>query len=66
MEPQPPSPELMVLAEALWGLRDSLMQVSLALKDQLADIPSSNRDEVKVQVERHLARIKKRRRGSFE
>lgn len=66
MESQPPSPDLMVLAEALRDLRDSLTQVSLALKDHLAEIPSSNRDEITVLVERHLARIKEGRRGSFE
>jgi len=66
MEPHPPNPDLMVLAEALRDLRDSMMQISTALKDHLADIPSSTRDEVTMQVERHLARIKEVERGAFE
>jgi hypothetical protein len=49
---------LMALSEALGTLRDSLVMVSLALKDYKADRPSPMRDEVVVQVERHLARIR--------
>jgi hypothetical protein len=58
MKPLNPNPELMVLAAALSDLRDSWMHVSMALKDHLSDAPSAERDEVLMQVERDLVRIK--------
>jgi hypothetical protein len=61
-----PDPQLMILAEVLGNLRDSLALVSLALKDHVADFPSPARDEVMMQVERHLARIREGQRGTFE
>jgi hypothetical protein len=57
---------LQVLAVALSDLRDSWVLVSMALKDHIADTPSPERDELMVQVERHLARIREGERGSLE
>jgi hypothetical protein len=48
----------MVLSEALGDLRDSLTEFALLLKDRVADTPSLKRDEMMVQAERHLTRIK--------
>jgi hypothetical protein len=58
MEPQYTKPELLALAVALSDLRDSLVKLSLVLKDHLADAPSPERDEVVMQVEWYLARIR--------
>jgi hypothetical protein len=66
MAPQFNNPELTVLLQALGDLRDSWMYVSMALKDQLTESPSALRDEVMVEVERHLARIREGERGSSE
>ena len=57
---------LQLLAVALSDLRDSWVLMSMALRDHVADIPSPARDDVMVQVERHLARIWEDKRGSFE
>jgi hypothetical protein len=38
----------------------------MALKDHFADIPSPARDEVMMQVERQIARIREGGRASFE
>jgi hypothetical protein len=64
--PEQPDPQLLALLEVLTSLRDSLVQVSTDLKDHIADSPSTERDEVVVQVEQYLARIKKGERGTFE
>ena len=66
MEPHDSKTEMLVLAEALNALRDSWVLISMALKDHLAEAPSSVRDEVMVQVERHLARFKEGNHGSFK
>jgi hypothetical protein len=58
MKQQNPNPDLMVLVQALNDLRDYWLQVSMVLKDHVADTPSPARDEVTMQVERYLARIK--------
>jgi len=58
--------ELTALVQALGDLRDSWMNISMALKDQLTESPSALRDEVMVQVERHLTRIREGERGSSE
>jgi hypothetical protein len=57
---------LQMLAVALSDLRDTWVLMSIALKDDFADIPSPERDEMMVQVERQLARIREGKRGSFE
>jgi hypothetical protein len=57
---------LQELSVALCDLRDSLVLMSMALKDHFADIPSPARDEVMMQVERQIARIREGGRASFE
>ena len=56
---------LQALSEALSDLRDTWVRVSLQLKDEVADQPSPARDEVLLQVERHLARIREGERGLY-
>ena len=58
MTPRPPDPQLEDLTDALSNLRDSLVHMSLILKDHLAENSSNARDEVAVEVERYLARIR--------
>ncbi len=65
-KPQPPDPHLMVLSQALCDIRDYWVLVSMVLKDQMADVPSPARDEVILQAERHLARLREGARQSFE
>ena len=57
---------LQVLAVALSDLRDTWVLMSMALKEHFADLPSPERDEIMVEVERKLARIREGERGSFE
>jgi hypothetical protein len=64
--PEQPEPQMFALVEVLTNLRDSLVQVFTDLKDHIADFPSTERDEVLVQVERYLARVNEGERGSFE
>jgi hypothetical protein len=66
MESEPRESDLLTLSVALGDLRDSWVRLSMALKDQFADEPSPQRDEVMVQVERQLARIREGERDSFE
>ena len=66
MAPQQTDSDLTALVHALSDLRDSWMLISMALKDQLTESPSPLRDEVMVQVERHLTRIREGERGSSE
>jgi hypothetical protein len=56
---QQPDPQLLKLAEVLTDLRDSLVRVSTDLKDQLADFPSPARDEMMMQLESQLTKIRK-------
>ncbi|WP_342620169.1 hypothetical protein [Rhodoferax sp. GW822-FHT02A01] len=56
--------ELNSIAEALAQLRDTLVELSLALKDQLADSPSAWREEVTTQADLQLADILKNVRRS--
>lgn len=58
MEPRNESDDLLRLAIALADMRDSLVNLSLALQDLDENTPSTQRDELMLQVERHLARIK--------
>jgi hypothetical protein len=66
MEGNPEEFDLQTLSVALGDLRDSWVLISMALKDQFADEPSPLRDEVMVQVERQLARLREGERGNFE
>jgi hypothetical protein len=58
MEPEYTKSGILDLVAALNELRDSLVHLSMALKDQLADAPSPERDEVLLEVELQLARIR--------
>lgn len=55
---EPAKNELVVLASALADLRDSLMEVSVALKDHLANISSPEMLEIELQVARALSQIR--------
>jgi hypothetical protein len=66
MESKNPNNDLNVTADALCDIRDSWVQISMALKDHVADTPSSLRDEVAILVERQLARLREGERGNFE
>jgi hypothetical protein len=66
MEPEPKKSDLQVLSVALGDIRDSWVLMSMALKDHLADVPSPERDEVMVLVERQLARIQRGKRRIYE
>jgi hypothetical protein len=57
MESPAQSTQLIALAELLSDLRDSLMLVSMALKDHISNTPSPERDEVILEVKLQLARI---------
>jgi len=62
VEPDPTSSsssaQLMLLADALGDMRDSLIAASLALADLITEAESPQRDEVLTEVERYLARIR--------
>jgi hypothetical protein len=66
MEPQYPEPDLVALTAALSDLRNLWVQLSMILKDHITEVPSPKRDEVVIQVERHLARIREGERGAFK
>lgn len=51
MTPRPPDPQLEDLTDALSNLRDSLVHMSLILKDHLAENSSTARNEVAVEIE---------------
>jgi hypothetical protein len=56
--------QLMQLVGALEEMRDALVEISLSLKDWMAETPSTARDEVLTEVERYLGRIREEsRRG---
>jgi hypothetical protein len=42
------------------------MNISMVLKDHVAEAPSPLRDEVEMLVERQLARLREGGRGNFE
>lgn len=61
-----PSNQMQNLVEALNQLRDSWVNLSLALRDHLTEQASPQRDEVSTEVERYLCRLREseRRPGS--
>jgi hypothetical protein len=61
-----PNEQLIKLASALGDIRDSLMTVSLALTDLVAEMPSDARDEVVTEVERYLCRMRESNRRDFD
>ena len=60
-----PNEQLIKLA-ALGDIRDSLMTVSLALTDLVAEMPSAARDEVVTEVERYLHRMREAHKRDFD
>lgn len=66
MEPQPAKSDWNEIADTLCDIRDSLVLLSTALKDHIADTPSPLRDEVAILVERQLARLREGERGNFD
>lgn len=58
--------QLSKLADALGDIRDSLVTVSMALTDLVTDTPSPDRDEVMVEVECYLCRIREAHRRDFD
>ena len=52
----------MRVADALADLRDSWVQLALALKDLMTEDESPRRDEVLTEVERYLTRLKESER----
>jgi uncharacterized phage infection (PIP) family protein YhgE len=61
-----PNEQLIKLAGALGDIRDSLMTVSLALTDLVAEMPSAARDEVVTEVERYLHRMREAHKRDFD
>lgn len=61
-----PNEQLIKLASALGDIRDSLMTVSLALTDLVAEMPSAARDEVVTEVERYLHRMREAHKRDFD
>ena len=59
-----PNEELLLLADALGDLRDSLVSVSMALTDYVTETPSPARDEVLTEVERYLCRLREANKGN--
>lgn len=66
MDSKPQNPDLLALSGALGVLRDSWVQISMALKDLMTDTDSPARDEIMVEVAQHLARIQERERRNLE
>ena len=70
MEGESSKPEsnekLSKLADALGDIRDSLVTVSMALTDLVTETPSPARDEVMVEVERYLCRIREAHKRDFD
>jgi hypothetical protein len=67
MPDQPlPNAHLIQLVRTLGEIRDSWVTISLALTDLVTETPSIARDEVLIEVERHLSRIREGNRGSFD
>jgi hypothetical protein len=58
MEAQSQPSELQTLADAMSDMRDSLVLISMCLKDYLANQPSQERDQVMAQVEQQLLQIR--------
>ncbi len=52
--------QLILLADALGDIRDSLVTISLALTDLVTEMPSPARDAVLIEVERYLSRIREK------
>lgn len=61
-----PNEQLIKLADALGSMRDSLVTVSMALTDLVTEMPSPSRDEVMMEVERYLCRMRQANRQDFD
>jgi hypothetical protein len=66
MDFKPRNSDLLALSGALGDLRDTWVLLSIALKDHIADTPSPARDEIMVEVEQQLSRIRERERGNLD
>jgi hypothetical protein len=64
--PQPEDERLKELANALADMRDSWVNLSLMLKDLATELPTPQRDEVAMEVERYLARLQEAGRRGFD
>ena len=60
-----PNEQLLKLADALGDLRDSLVKASITLNDIATQIPSNRRNEIAIEVERHLSRIRDAHKRDF-
>jgi hypothetical protein len=60
------SEEWRQLADALNGIRNSWINISLVLTDLMADTPSPERDEVLTEVERCLSRLREADKNDFD
>jgi HAMP domain-containing protein len=63
---QPEDERLKELANALADMRDSWVNLSLMLKDLATELPTPRRDEVAMEVERYLARLREAGRRGFD
>ena len=63
---QPEDERLKELAIALTDMRDSWVNLSLILKDLATELPTPQRDEVAMEVERYLARLQEAGRRGFD
>lgn len=61
-----PRQDLIRLAKSLGDMRDSWVQISLALTDLVTETPSPARDEMRIAVERYLFRIREANRSDFD
>jgi replicative DNA helicase len=55
---------ILEMSAALTHLRDLWINLSLIFKDYLAEMDSSQRDKVLIEVERHLSRLRAQGRKS--
>jgi hypothetical protein len=59
LEPSMPASndQFILLANALGEIRDSWVLISLALRDVMTEMPSADRDEILMEVDRYLCRL---------
>ena len=53
-----PDSKMLQMASALASLRDSWVNMSLILKDHVAELQTQHRDEVQTELERYLSRLR--------
>ncbi len=57
-----PDSKMLKMASALASLRDSWVNMSLILKDHVAELQTQHRDEVQTELERYLSRLRESER----